>query len=206
MLRSVVPKLLAFRRLPWLKRKLLQVIAYRLPDAVDEDVLITWFELDRDRCGRVSRQNLNEALPDGGEDPAFTVALRELLRDMVSEEPEGYVGFTVFVAAMLDKDRHMTLASLRSAFVLLDLDGNGQINFQELQFAVDMQVCSHATVDNSFFECGRAPSSLKSDEMMSRCLEESQRVLDRYDSDNDKAMSFAEFRVFMLDNDLVSSL
>lgn len=147
---SVTPEMLrglsCFPRVPLLARYCLYIIAARLNVPDSERFGAAFLSLDADADGRLSRQELVDALPTGalgswcGGGRAQAVNVDELLQ-AADMDGSGDLSFTEFVAACLS-GRHGSLEDLvTSAFDALDVDRDGFVDvaairavFRECEF------------------------------------------------------------------------
>jgi calcium-dependent protein kinase len=129
---EVIPRLLRFRKYLWFKQKSMQLIANHLSEDDVNDIRPLWFQFDINNCGKITRHELARAIPAEGLSDELLEKRALLLQEMEADGKKGEVGYTAFLAAMLDADRRTNPATCKSAFREFDLDNDGFIRMTEL--------------------------------------------------------------------------
>jgi calcium-dependent protein kinase len=176
---EVIPRLLSFMALPWFKRKALEFVASRLAENQVNDLRPLWFSLDLRSSGKISHTDLAQAIPVDGLSSELLTSRSLLLDRMKSGDRWEQVGYTSFLAAMLDAERRCDEAACKSTFHELDFDGDNLIRIMEISI-----------LWKSDQQASRGQLSPK---IESGTDEACREVLTLYDRDGDSALNFAEF-------------
>eukprot|EP00929_Paragymnodinium_shiwhaense_P024907 TRINITY_DN15198_c0_g1_i1.p1 TRINITY_DN15198_c0_g1~~TRINITY_DN15198_c0_g1_i1.p1 ORF type:complete len:1942 (+),score=468.09 TRINITY_DN15198_c0_g1_i1:62-5827(+) len=187
LLKQLVPRLRSYRSMPWLKRRILEMIAHRLPFGAEEEIRSLHHFLDRQRRGYFDSGDLAVALAASFQAPmqeeASKASARALLLQSMEQDGErGEIGYVRLLAAMFDREKYLTIAMIRSAFRLLDLDENGYMSRRELRIALDVQ-----------------GTETQEDEPAGRLVDS---ILQRYCRDTEQGLSFPELLAMMREDEL----
>lgn len=119
-----------FRSVEKLKAAALHYIAMRLLNSKElEELRVTFYQLDKDGDGRLSR----EELLTGYEKTALAlVNVDEVIRNCDTDK-NGLIDYSEFLTATIDWQSKLTKSIVESAFKAFDMDGNGSITKEELK-------------------------------------------------------------------------
>mmetsp|Transcript_22510 Transcript_22510/g.56898 ORF Transcript_22510/g.56898 Transcript_22510/m.56898 type:complete len:609 (-) Transcript_22510:542-2368(-) len=132
---EVMRKMDEFCRLPLLKRAALIVLAHLAGTDTDELAphRLTFRALDRDGSGSLSMEEFVTAVKaEGGEGFVLPVNFESEIWVGVDLNYSGDINFTEFLAATLDY-RHFTEAHLFGVFQVLDVDGSGFVDVDDMR-------------------------------------------------------------------------
>ena len=94
-----------------------------------EELRVTFYQLDQDGDGRLSR----EELLTGYEKTALAlVNVDEVIRNCDTDK-NGLIDYSEFLTATIDWQSKLTKSIVESAFKAFDMDGNGSITKEELK-------------------------------------------------------------------------
>jgi len=183
-LEEAIPRLLHFHTLSWFKRAALQLLASQLPEDQLHDLRPLWFDLDARHVGKISCEDLARIVParDLSQDRR---SLQAALFQRMREEGKGEMGYTTFIAAMLDRERRRNAAVCKSVFRELDLDNDNFIRMTELNIL-------YQSVQQKAGG-GDKPALSRASGAENGSREACEKVLQLYDRDKDEALSFSEF-------------
>ena len=94
-----------------------------------------FLQWDTDQDGYISRKDLRENIQNATDifkvkEPNFLAILNAMDSDR-----DGYIDFTEFITAALDKHKLLSAPMIKKAFKLLDFDQDGQISVEDLKRA-----------------------------------------------------------------------
>lgn len=165
---GMVQNMQAFRANLRLETAALHVMATQLSDRQTRLVRDAFIELDTNGDGQVTPDELREGIARAGILETDCDAGKIVAE--VDFNDSGYIDYTEFLVATIDKARCVRDGKVAEAFQLFDLNGDGKLELHEIQMAIrggDM-----------------------SEDDVRRCAEE---TLDRIDEDGDGAVSLSEF-------------
>lgn len=110
--------------------------------------------------------------------------LRQMLHNM-DNSGSGKVNYTQFLAATLDRKKHLQVEACKVAFNIFDLDGNGQITKEELALVLSGEVSLSADVQFSLQDA------------IGIEMAEIDRIVQEVDQDGDGQINFEEFMDMM---------
>jgi calcium-dependent protein kinase len=112
-----------------LKKASLNVIATQLTDAAIRDLKDLFVSMDEDHNGTLTIQELKDGLKRAG--VAIPADLENMM-DNIDTDGSGVLDYSEFLAATMDKRRYIQEDVCWRAFKVLDADGNGAIERDEL--------------------------------------------------------------------------
>ena len=95
----------------------------------------TFQAMDVDGDGRLSRQELVYVYRETVGAVAAEEEVKKIMQN-ADTDGNGYIDFTEFMKASLDRTKHLCLDNLKTAFETFDQDGNGTISLDELKFTL----------------------------------------------------------------------
>merc|ERR1719310_612397 len=101
------------------------------------------------------------------------------------DDLDGEVNYTQFIAAMLDRKRHMQVEACRVAFNIFDLDGNGAISKEEIAKVLGGEISNSGGYAISFHDVIGVDKA------------EIDRIVDEVDKDGNGEIDFEEFMEMM---------
>mmetsp|Transcript_39659 Transcript_39659/g.126133 ORF Transcript_39659/g.126133 Transcript_39659/m.126133 type:complete len:209 (-) Transcript_39659:74-700(-) len=192
-MKDVFLRLIEFRNQFWFKQKSMELVANQLSEHDVDDLRSIWLEIHRSNTGKLRHTDIAEAIPADDEDQRFTEARAELLRVAEEDGLAREMTYTSFLAAMLDEERYLNEAACKSAFNLLDLDGNGCIGIPELSIIIQSdQMDSTCSGDWQLSDIVKVVTN--SDP---KVLETCKQIVRKYDINHDDAINFQEFMCMM---------
>ena len=87
-------------------------------------------DLDVNRDGKLSREELMKGY---GKVKSFTPSDIDIMIKKYDTNGSGYIDYSEFVTASIDKDKLLSKQRVESFFALCDRDGNGKISANELK-------------------------------------------------------------------------
>ena len=131
----LVQELRSFSAENRLKKAALHVISRQLSDEDTRELQDIFRALDADNDGMLSLHDLKEGLALWGvpED----IPDLELIMDGLDLDGTGYVDYTEFLAAAVDKERFLNKDICMCAFNIFDSDGDGKITNGDLRTVLD---------------------------------------------------------------------
>lgn len=119
-----------FRSVEKLKAAALHYIAMRLMNTKElEELRTTFYELDGDGDGRLSKEELLK----GYEKTALGIANVDEVIKNCDTDKNGLIEYSEFLTATIDWQNKLTHTVVESAFKAFDIDGNGSITKEELK-------------------------------------------------------------------------
>eukprot|EP00921_Rhytidocystis_pertsovi_P015571 GHVQ01024763.1.p1 GENE.GHVQ01024763.1~~GHVQ01024763.1.p1 ORF type:complete len:591 (-),score=80.89 GHVQ01024763.1:886-2658(-) len=139
---TLMANLKGFRAQNKLKKAALTVIAQHMSEKEIDHLRNIFVTLDVDNSGTLSLQEVSEGLRRLGW-AEIPPDLQQIMED-ADTDGSGYIDYTEFIAATMDKKLYMKDDVLWAAFRVFDLDGNGKISKDEL-----VQVLGNADVEDA---------------------------------------------------------
>lgn len=196
---QVIPHLLRFHGFTWFKRKSMELVANQLPEDLVRDLWQLWLQLDVGSRSRLRYMDIARAIPVTGLSDSLLQQRAELLKGMEEDKRRSEVGYTSFLAAMLDKENRLNESACKSAFLECDLDNDSLIRLPELSIIFQSELMDfdpNISGDRQLEDVMKAASS--GDRVTTEAC---RQLLRDYDHDHDQAISFDEFMA-MLREDL----
>lgn len=135
---AVMTNLSSFNARNKLQRAMLAFIAQHLLNKEETAELTQVFRaMDRTGVGRISQKELKLCVYDvlGVTFPEDMIT--EILQKVDIDE-SGFIDYSEFLVAAMDKEKLLSAERLNAAFALLDKDGNGKISRSELKAILDV--------------------------------------------------------------------
>lgn len=175
---GIVKNLHSFCQQNLLKKAALNIIAGRMSESHIPALRNTYMSLDADGDGCLSKQEVRDGMAEAeaSDQSDMSIDLDAMVQG-VDTDANGFISWTEFVAAALDKKHYMKQDLCRAAFSVFDQDGNQKISIEELQ------------------------SILKDTQMDGRT---SQEILRDVDQNGDGDIDFEEFMTMMRDGQELS--
>mmetsp|Transcript_6531 Transcript_6531/g.19366 ORF Transcript_6531/g.19366 Transcript_6531/m.19366 type:complete len:496 (+) Transcript_6531:109-1596(+) len=132
---EVVNRLQKFAKHSRLEKKLRFIIAQNLPLEEIERLKGEFGQLDTDRTGKLSHQEVQTALTAAKDNPRY-----QDIADMINSldaDADGQIDIVEFTAGTLDVKLLLDDEKLRAAFQAMDMDKDGQVSIAELMTQLD---------------------------------------------------------------------
>lgn len=168
---AVFRRFKSFAAMNTLKKESLRLIAYNMPEHEIKDLLRIFYDLDADRDGVITMQELQRGL--GRLESALPESDLQSIMDAVDVDQDGVIDYEEFVNTTIRMARSKKEDTLQETFKYFDIDGNGYITKNELLTVL-----------------GGRPDADKVGDIMTRV-----------DTDKDGKISFAEYSTMMLQDD-----
>ncbi|MCQ2821661.1 MAG: protein kinase, partial [archaeon] len=110
-----------------LKKAALTFIAERMKDQDVEKLKNKFMEMDKDKNGTISYEELKEGLSPYG---LAENQIKEMF-DLVDTDKSGAIDYTEFIASVLDVENNVKEAYIQEAFISMDTDNSGKISKEE---------------------------------------------------------------------------
>jgi len=123
---GIVERLGAFRRKNSLKQAALTIVASELNEAQIRKLRDTFTALDMNMDGLLTYNEVRIGVEKAG----FQVS--EEVMGRFEGHMDSVIDYTEFVAATLDKKRHLSDAAIRVAFAMFDVDGSGKLTTRDI--------------------------------------------------------------------------
>merc|ERR1712217_433729 len=145
---------------------------------------------DKGHFGKLRPDDLAIALSPANADVncLFAKQRSQLLAGMREDGRKGDINYTTFLAAMLESERSLNEAACRSAFNLLDLDGDGLLKPSEISLILQGIKKDDGDVDWQLDNIVKAISSTDP-----HIMEECRKIVDMYDLDHNGELNFSAF-------------
>jgi len=104
----------------------------------------TFKHLDKNGDGTLSREEILEGYKQMMDEEEAEAEVNRIM-EMVDLDKSGFIDYTEFIAATLDKKKLISKERLEQAFNMFDKDGNGSISADELKEILGGKM---STVDN----------------------------------------------------------
>merc|ERR1712048_986076 len=196
-LKQVIPKINSFERLSWFQRSSMRLVTNQLSAGIVEDMRDLWFAMDKENKGKLEPKDIAVALTDVAKgDKELESELRGVLEFMEKADPGAHAStfsYTSFLAANLDKERLLHAGCSKAAFNLLDLDGDGKIGLAELGIVLQ-SVQMHDQTGGDFQFENIVKVAQKADDWV---MKESERIIDLFDEDGNKVLTYPEFKLML---------
>mmetsp|Transcript_100675 Transcript_100675/g.244819 ORF Transcript_100675/g.244819 Transcript_100675/m.244819 type:complete len:380 (-) Transcript_100675:22-1161(-) len=127
---AVISRLKVFSSVNRFKKAALQVIAHRLDDKHISQLRNTFQKLDKNGDGMLTLAEIKEACATSGLGNFGDV---KQLFEQLDLDGSGEIGYTEFLAGMIDQKNYLQEELCWEAFRTFDRDGSGQIEMQELE-------------------------------------------------------------------------
>ena len=135
---SVMSNLSSFNAHNKLQRALLAFMAQHLLSREETAELTQVFRsMDRTGIGRISHKELKQCVYDVLGVTYSEEMIAEILQKVDIDE-SGFIDYSEFLVAAMDKEKLLSVERLDAAFALLDMDGNGKISCAELKAILDV--------------------------------------------------------------------
>jgi len=131
---EIVQSLQSFTEGDDLKKLALEVIAFSTPPSQLEELRHLFQKMDEDDSGTISLDEFKHAMAMHPEIPDEKV--EKMFTDMDSTH-SGEIDYTEFLAATVSSQKVVASGSIKSAFAMLDCDGDGYITKPDLENAFD---------------------------------------------------------------------
>jgi len=131
---EIVASLQSFGESEDLQKLALEVIAFSTPPSKVEDLRHLFQKMDEDDSGTLSLDEFKHAMVMHPEIPEDQV---EQIFSKMDSNHSGEVDYTEFLAATVSSHKIVSRGSIRNAFGLLDVDGDGYITKGDLHGAFD---------------------------------------------------------------------
>lgn len=157
---SIVEHLSSFQTEHALKKAGLEIIARQLNENEIQGLREFFITLDTNKDGLLTLEELDNGLEQRG----FQKTKAELQQIMSSVDIDGngVIGYTEFLAAALDRKKHLAEQICWKAFNVLDVDGDGKISEEELKCTFNSERLKKDGIDfQDFMEVMRTGSSSK---------------------------------------------
>jgi calcium-dependent protein kinase len=133
---GIVKNLHSFCQQNRLKKAALNIIADRVSETHIPVLRNTFMSLDANCDGCLSRQEVRDGMAgaEASDRSAMSIDLNtSTVVQGVDTDGKGFISWTQFVAATLDKRDYMKRSLCRAAFGVIDQDGDDKISIEELQ-------------------------------------------------------------------------
>jgi len=127
---AVISRLKAFSSVNRFKKAALQVIAHRLDEAQISKLRTTFTKLDKNGDGMLTLAEIKEACATTG---LTDLADVKQLFEQLDIDGSGEIGYTEFLAGMIDQKNYLQEELCWEAFRTFDRDGSGKIELNELK-------------------------------------------------------------------------
>uniref|UniRef100_A0A7S1MKU5 non-specific serine/threonine protein kinase n=1 Tax=Alexandrium catenella TaxID=2925 RepID=A0A7S1MKU5_ALECA len=127
---AVLNKLKAFSSVNRFKKAALQIIAHRLDDKQIVKLRETFQKLDKNGDGTVTLAEMKEACGAAG---LGKIGDMQKLFEEMDIDGSGEIGYTEFLAGMIDQKNYLQEELVWEAFRTFDRDGSGEIDIEELK-------------------------------------------------------------------------
>jgi len=126
--KEIVANLKDFAAKDTMHQVAMETIAFATPPAKCEEFAKTFKAMDTDYSGTISIDEFRKAMEGNGLDKETA---DKLFKD-IDMDGTGTLAYTEFLAAAMSNNSRQSKTTLKSAFAILDKDGNGQISKAEL--------------------------------------------------------------------------
>ena len=133
LLSTSLHRLRAFSNTVRLKDAIHTFIATQMMSQADMNHMAETFQaIDVNGDGKLSREELLSMYRETVGEASADEEVEKILEN-ADTDGNGYIDFTEFMKASLDRTKHLCLDNLRTAFQTFDQDGNGTISLEELK-------------------------------------------------------------------------
>jgi len=169
---AFLDNLKSFRTQNKLKKAALQIIAGRLSEERIKGLRETFVSLDENQDGMLTISELRSGLEHAG----LNIKLEDLqaIVDGLDGDGSGYIDYSEFLAATLDRRTQLTEDVCLSAFNIFDLNNDGRITLEEVKQVLSIDGASEAA-----------------------CLETAACIVKDLDKNGDGSIDFQEFMAMM---------
>eukprot|EP00929_Paragymnodinium_shiwhaense_P117628 TRINITY_DN8849_c0_g1_i1.p1 TRINITY_DN8849_c0_g1~~TRINITY_DN8849_c0_g1_i1.p1 ORF type:complete len:541 (+),score=124.39 TRINITY_DN8849_c0_g1_i1:60-1625(+) len=179
---GMVAKLRSFGGVSRFKKAALQVIAHRLDDVNIKRLREIFMTIDANGDGMLSLRELEEGLKKAG--LGNSEDTRQLFMS-IDQDQSGSIGYTEFLAAMVDQKNFLNDEACWHAFKVFDADDNGCISVEELQQMLQDNPDVSSQVNSS---------------TKGNVSDEALRLFKQADTNGDGQIDFQEFMTMMRSN------
>merc|ERR1712048_925905 len=136
----------------------------------------TFVSLDENQDGLLTISELRSGLERAGLNIKLEDEDLQAIVDGLDSDGSGYIDYSEFLAATLDRRTQLTKDVCLSAFSILDLNNDGQITLEEVKQFLAVDGASEAA-----------------------CLESARCIIDGLDKNGDGSVDFQEFMAMLCD-------
>merc|ERR1712187_535014 len=165
-----------------LKKLALHIIARQVNDEAIEQLRNIFMSIDKDNSGTLTVDEMEEAVCQLGVGQMEQAGMIKVMRAL-DPSGSGSVEYTEFLAATMKRDQYLKEDVCKSAFIRLDIDGDGIISRRDLSKLLDDQ--------DLLRSCGLAGRTF------SELVNFLEHIMKEVDGNNDGGVSFAEFMELM---------
>jgi len=128
---KVMHNMQAFQSLQKLKKAVIMYIATQTCEKEIAPLRELFVSLDKDGDGKLSVEEIQDAIKT----IKSTINFKEVLESMDTDK-SGYIDYTEFLSATLDREMYLTPERLAAAFSAFDKDKSGKISAKELRMMI----------------------------------------------------------------------